>query len=248
MARGRRGRSGDEGIMWPGYVDVMSTLLMVVTFLLSIFMLSQYYVSQQASGKDDALRRLNRQIAQLTELLSLEKGKGQTVVDELSALTASLASLKAENARLSGALAGIGDGGNGRVNSLTGEDNFLREAQLEYLFCTVLSARDPDGNFHHMKSFYWNVRWQARFLPHDFDRPQGNWFVNTISAGQGAATSGIIEGEPTDKRFKDILTDASVSGCNALVPLYAPAPDGVLPPGHPCRRESRVWHTFDVRV
>src|SRR6266446_4864846 len=48
-------------------------------------------------------------------------------------------------------------------NSLTGQDNFIREAQLEFLFCAVLSARDPAGNFHHLKSFYWNVRWQARF-------------------------------------------------------------------------------------
>src|SRR5215471_9773952 len=75
------------------------------------------------------------------------------------------------------------------TNSLTGEDNFIREAQLEYLFCTVLSARDPAGTFHHLKSFYWNVRWQARFLPHDFDVPDGAWYVTPIPAGQGSARS-----------------------------------------------------------
>ena len=134
------------------------------------------------------------------------------------------------------------------TNSLTGEDNFIREAQLEFLFCTVLSARDPAGKLHHLKSFYWNMRWQARFLPHDFATPLGAWFVTPIAEGQGSARSHVIEGEPTDKRFKDILTDLSVRGCNAIVPMYQPPPDGVLPVGHPCRRESKVWQNFSVRI
>jgi len=133
------------------------------------------------------------------------------------------------------------------TNSLTGEDNFIREAQLEFLFCAVLSARDPAGNFHHLKSFYWNVRWQARFLPRDFDNPLGAWHVTPIIAGQGSARSHVIEGRPTDKRFKDVLTDTSVPGCNAIIPLYSPDPDGVLPVGNAGRRESKVWQNFDVR-
>lgn len=108
MARGRSRRGGEHGEFWPGYVDVLSTLLLTVTFLMSIFMISQYFVGQEASGKDNALKRLNRQIAELTSLLSLEKGKGKSLEDELAALKASLASAVAENDRLSG-LAGVGD-------------------------------------------------------------------------------------------------------------------------------------------
>ena len=67
---------------------MLSTLLLVVTFLLSVFMVAQFYVSQEATGKDTALRRLTRQIAELTNLLSLEKGKGKALEDELSALQA----------------------------------------------------------------------------------------------------------------------------------------------------------------
>ena len=122
MARARRG--AHYGEFWPGYVDVLSTLLLVVTFLLSVFMLSQFFAMQEASGKDNALRRLTRQIAQLTELLSLEKGKGKSLEDELAALTASLSSLRAENARLSG-LAGVGDEKEkqlrGRITGLEGD-------------------------------------------------------------------------------------------------------------------------------
>ena len=108
MARGRSRRSNEYGEFWPGYVDVLSTLLLTVTFLLSIFMLSQFFVSQEASGKDSVLRRLTRQIAELTSLLSLEQGKGRSLEDEIASLQATLTSLKSENERLSG-IAGIGD-------------------------------------------------------------------------------------------------------------------------------------------
>ena len=125
MSRGRGGRRGSErGEFWPGYVDVLSTLLLVVTFLLSIFMLSQYFVSQEASGKDIALRRLNQQIAELTNLLSLEKGQSRTTQDELATLQATLASLREENTRLMGIQSGSDDalkGSQARISTLTSE-------------------------------------------------------------------------------------------------------------------------------
>ncbi len=102
MARGRIRRGGEYAQVWPGYVDVLSTLLLVVTFLMSIFMLAQYFASQEASGKDTALKKLTLQITELTNLLALEKGKGKSAEDELAALQASLASLKEENTKLSG--------------------------------------------------------------------------------------------------------------------------------------------------
>ena len=100
--RARRGSVGGE--YWPGFVDAMATLLLVVTFLLSVFMIAQYFVMQEVSGKDSALKRLTRQIAQLTELLALEKGQKKTLEEELAALTASLASTQADNKRMSGLL------------------------------------------------------------------------------------------------------------------------------------------------
>jgi chemotaxis protein MotB len=108
MARGRRGRASEYAEFWPGYVDVLSTLLLTVTFLLSIFMLSQFFVSQESSGKDNALNRLTRQLAELTSLLSLEKGKGKSLEDELVAMQATLSSLRAENTRLTGVV-GLGE-------------------------------------------------------------------------------------------------------------------------------------------
>ncbi len=100
MARPRR--STEHGSFWPGYVDMLSTLLLVFIFLLSIFMLAHNFVSQELGGKDDALRRLNRQISELTSLLSLEKSRSKAAGDELAAQQATLASLNAENQKLKG--------------------------------------------------------------------------------------------------------------------------------------------------
>src|SRR4051794_19034870 len=110
MAYGRSRRSSASyAEFWPGYVDVLSTLLLVVTFLMSVFMVSQFYVSQESSGKDTALARLTRQIAEITNLLSLEKGKGKSLEDELASLQASLATLRSDNERLTGLAAGGGN-------------------------------------------------------------------------------------------------------------------------------------------
>lgn len=131
-ARGRRG--AQYGEFWPGYVDVLSTLLLVVTFLLSIFMLAQYFVSQEASGKDVALRRLNRQIAELTNLLSLEKGKAKSVEDELATLQATLASLRDENTRLTSLSQGGEEslrGAQARAGQLSGELEEQRKISSE---------------------------------------------------------------------------------------------------------------------
>lgn len=136
MARGARRRSADYGEFWPGFVDMLSTLLLVFTFLLSIFMLAQYFVSQESSGKDDALRRLTRQIAELTTLLSLEKGRSKTATDELAALQATLATLQAENSRLTGLAASGGDKADAaaaQISALTAEVDKQKQVSSEAL-------------------------------------------------------------------------------------------------------------------
>ena len=110
MALSRARRSGgNHALFWPGYVDVFATLLLVVTFLLSVFMVAQFYISQESTGKDTVLRRLQRQIAELTNLLSLEKGQGKTLQDELASLQANFATLRADNERLAGIAGASGD-------------------------------------------------------------------------------------------------------------------------------------------
>ena len=75
MARGRRGRATDELNPWPGYVDALSTLLMVIIFVLLVFVLAQAFLSVALTSRDRALDRLNRQVAELSDMLSLERGR-----------------------------------------------------------------------------------------------------------------------------------------------------------------------------
>ena len=59
-------RSRDSSMIWPGFVDALSSLLLVIIFMLSLFMLTQYFLGQELQGRDTALSRLNSQIAELT--------------------------------------------------------------------------------------------------------------------------------------------------------------------------------------
>ena len=72
LARNRRDRQVDY---WPGFVDALSTLLLSIMFLLSVFVLAQYLLSQELSGKDDVLDRLNSQISELTSLMAMEPSR-----------------------------------------------------------------------------------------------------------------------------------------------------------------------------
>ena len=82
-SRSRTRRSAD---IWPGFVDAISTLLLVLIFLLTIFLASEFLLSKLLSNKDDALEGLNMQIYQLSELLSLEKKENKDLTSTISNL------------------------------------------------------------------------------------------------------------------------------------------------------------------
>jgi chemotaxis protein MotB len=124
MALSRSRRQNRSVDYWPGFVDALSTLLLVVTFLMVLFMVAQYFVAREASGKDTVLARLQRQIAQMAELLALERSQKKDSLDELSTLRASLAAAQAEKSRLEGLLGAEGARGStaeGQIAGLTKE-------------------------------------------------------------------------------------------------------------------------------
>lgn len=135
LSRARR-RAAPSGDYWPGFVDAMSTLLLVMTFLLSVFMLAQYFVTQEASGKDTALARLNRQIAELTELLALESSRKKSADDSVASLSATLAAEREEKRRLQGLIdleTGRQSAATGQVQALSGELDEQRKVSAEAL-------------------------------------------------------------------------------------------------------------------
>ena len=105
LARSRRGIE-----YWPGFVDALSTLVLGIIFLLTVFVVVQFFLSQDIAGKDTALTRLNAQIAQLTDLLSLEKTGKIDLEEQVARLNASLAAAESERERLRGAAEGAGQG------------------------------------------------------------------------------------------------------------------------------------------
>jgi chemotaxis protein MotB len=110
LARTRRNETGFN--YWPGFVDALSTLVLSIVFLLSVFLVVQFFLSQEVTGKDKALEELNARIAQLSELLSLEKLGKLNLDDQVAQLKAGLASAEAERDRVKGlyeGLAGAGD-------------------------------------------------------------------------------------------------------------------------------------------
>jgi chemotaxis protein MotB len=87
----RRGRGGTLDV-WPGYVDALSTLLMVIIFVLLVFVLAQGFLSVALSSREKAMDQLNLRVAELAELLSLEAAQGEQLRQQLGRLNDDLRS------------------------------------------------------------------------------------------------------------------------------------------------------------
>ncbi|MGL3607114.1 peptidoglycan -binding protein [Rhizobium sp. G187] len=150
MALGRNRRKERAVDYWPGFVDALSTLLLAIMFLLTVFVLAQFILSREISGKDEVMNRLNSQIAELTQLLALEKGGKQDLEDTLAQLQSSLSTSESERSRLQMLLeSGAGSAGEAavRVGELTSELNNERQvsaramSQIELLNQQIAALR-----------------------------------------------------------------------------------------------------------
>jgi chemotaxis protein MotB len=148
----RRRRSFD---IWPGFVDALSSLIMVMVFVLLLFAIGQFVLSQTLAGKNQALADLNAQIAQLAKTLSLAQDSNRTLdakvrelaaslgtaTDERDAAKAQLDAAQAESARLSAdiaALAELKKQLEQQVASLSGQ---LDQSKKDLVEATDLNAR-----------------------------------------------------------------------------------------------------------
>jgi chemotaxis protein MotB len=130
MSLARARRRSTETNFWPGFVDAMATLLLVVTFLLSVFMVVQFIVMQVASRKENALQRLNKQIAQLTELLALETSANKTLEDNLASLRVTIETKDRKNTRLQGLIDAEGEKAKDAAGRASSLESKLEEQQL----------------------------------------------------------------------------------------------------------------------
>jgi chemotaxis protein MotB len=148
LARARRSEGGVN--YWPGFVDALSTLILGIVFMLTVFVVVQFYLSQEVTGKDAALQRLNAQIAQLTDLLSLEKSGKANLEETLAQLRASLSAAEGDRDKYKGIAEGAGANANtaqGQIGTLTTQLDSQKQitaralAQVELLNQQIAALR-----------------------------------------------------------------------------------------------------------
>ena len=99
---GTRNRPGD--FTWPGFVDALASLLMVFVFVLMVFVLIQANLAYRLSGQDASLSALRQELAQLGELLSLEREASSVLSADLARTSAQLAIAEEQNISLTSQL------------------------------------------------------------------------------------------------------------------------------------------------
>ena len=133
LSRARRDRGVDY---WPGFVDALSTLILGIIFLLTVFVVVQFVLSQEVTGKDTALARLSARIAQLTDLLGLEQSSKVSLEEQIAQLRASLATTDNERDRyksLYDSLSGGTAAAQGQVSELSGKLDAEKQVLLRAL-------------------------------------------------------------------------------------------------------------------
>jgi len=130
MALARNRRSQRHVDYWPGFVDALTTLLLAIMFLLTVFVLAQFLLSREVNNKDSVLARLNSQIQELTQLLSLERSNSQDMQDTIANLQASLSTAESERSRLQ-SLLNAGSGAGAAAEKRAGELSESLEAEKQ---------------------------------------------------------------------------------------------------------------------
>ena len=97
-ALSRRNRHRSD--IWPGFVDALASLLMVIIFLLLVFVLAQFFLGEALSGRDNALKKLDREVAELVDMLALERKANTKLRGDVSRLSGELQASISESDKL----------------------------------------------------------------------------------------------------------------------------------------------------
>lgn len=109
MASLGRGRQGQAAAIWPGFLDLMTSLVMVLMFVLTVFMIVQFALRETINTQGDELADLNNQLAGLADSLGLEQARSADLEAQLGTLTATLASSNAALAEAQGRISAFED-------------------------------------------------------------------------------------------------------------------------------------------
>ena len=205
LARSRRDRGVDY---WPGFVDALSTLILGIVFLLSVFVIVQFVLSQEVTGKDTALQRLSARIAQLTDLLSLEQTGKLSLEEQLAQLRASLAATEGERDRYKGLYEDLGSGtatAQGKVTELSTQLDAEKRislralAQVEVLNQQIAALRRQLGALEQALEVT-EKRDKESQIAHRRARPAAERGAGAARAGAVALPLGLLRPAARDPR------------------------------------------------
>jgi chemotaxis protein MotB len=115
--------------IWPGFVDALSQLLMVIIFVLLIFTGAQFFLVSALSSRDAAMSRLNQQVAELTGLLELERKAGADLKLNLAQVSSQLQASISARDRLQAQVAELTQRADEAQSSVRDKDSALRGSQ-----------------------------------------------------------------------------------------------------------------------
>jgi chemotaxis protein MotB len=140
MALSRRTGQRFQGSIWPGFVDAMTGLLLVMMFVLTIFMVVQFVLRETISGQESELDILSSEVAALAQALGLEERRGQQLEARMGALTETLNNRTSELQRQAALIANLTRERDDQAVAL--EDAQTRITSFEAQVATLLSQRD----------------------------------------------------------------------------------------------------------
>ena len=150
----RRSRTQETNI-WPGFVDALAALLMVIIFVLMIFIVAQFYLTQLLSGRDDDLAKLQGQILELGELLSIERTTNAKLANNIDRLNESLVIATTKQEKLNSKISELiilNESLGGQVNILTAERDALDENLKLSQSSLAMSQSDLEGALQQLKN------------------------------------------------------------------------------------------------
>jgi chemotaxis protein MotB len=132
--------------IWPGFVDALTSLILALIFVFVVFVVAQFTLSEVLSGRDEALRRLNRQIEELAQMLDLERKASADLRQSVAQLSAELQSSILKRDTLSARLSELSTERDKLTQELQGAQTTTEEktkelAQLEQDVAVLRSLR-----------------------------------------------------------------------------------------------------------
>ena len=211
MASSRR---RDSSLIWPGFVDAVTTLLMVLMFVLTIFTMMQAVLRDQLTTQGTELDELTAQVADLAGALGLERARASDLETEIGTLRAGLAQARAEGERQAGLVAGLTADLAAREGELAAATSRITdfEAQVAALILERDSAR---GEVTGLKSERARLVDEAEAMTLALARARQEVDAGTEAARLAAARREALEALVADLRAKDAASTEAVSEAEA---------------------------------